>query len=114
MGVFAIFLAFLLLYMFEYQLFIGFPKDPIFEKELQKANNHLINQFIHPKGEYLEEIKFEGMTYLGKKLGKFSKFSEITLKEANIYSILKILVPEFPYEETPLMLFPIPESTHAN
>lgn len=100
--------------MFDYQLFIGFPKDPLFENELQKVNPHLIKQFIHPHGEYLEEIHHEGMAYLGKKLGKLTKISEISLKEANIYSILKILVPEFPYDEIPLMLFTIPETSNAN
>jgi hypothetical protein len=99
--------------MFDYQLFIGFPKDPLFEKELQKANKHLIDQFIRSNGEYLEEINHQGMSYLGKKLGKLSQFSEIVLIEANIYSILKKLVPDFPYDETPLILFPIPESPHA-
>ncbi len=99
--------------MFDYQLFIGFPKDPLFEKELRKANSHRTDQFINPQGDYLLEINHHGMSYLGKKLGKLEKFSEITLKEANIYSILKLLVPEYPYEEIPLMLFPIPESPNA-
>jgi hypothetical protein len=100
--------------MFEYQLFIGFPKDPIFEKELQKINPHLIQQFLKSESEYLEEIQYQGMSYLGKRLGKLVKISEISLLEANIYSILKILVPQFPYDETPLMLITIPESPHAN
>ena len=99
--------------MFDYQLFIGFPKDPIFQQELQKANDHLMNQFINTHGEYLQEINHQGMQYLGKKVGKLATFSDITLIEANIYSILKKLVPHFPYEETPLMLFPISESIHA-
>ena len=99
--------------MFNYQLFIGFPKDILFTKELQKTNTYRRDQFINSKGEFLIEIHHNGTDYLGKKLGKLEKFSEISLKEANIYSILKLLVPDYPYDEVPLMLFPIPESLHA-
>jgi hypothetical protein len=96
--------------MFDYQLFIGFPKDPLFQKELQKTNEYLVKQYIN--GDSLVEIDHNGMQYLGKKLGKFAEFSKITLIENNIYSILKKLVPDFPYDETPLMLFTIPDTPH--
>ncbi len=97
----------------DYRLFLGFPIDPIYEKELLKSNQRLIDQFIQSRGDYLREVSHGGMRYFGVEMDKLAKISEIDLKESFIYSILKILVKDYRYEEIPLTLFPIPEFTDA-
>lgn len=57
--------------------------------------------------EYLNEFSYKGMRFLGKGLGSMISLSELELIEKNIYSLLKKVVSQFPYEEVPLYLFPI-------
>ena len=95
--------------MYSYTLFFGFPVDPLFEKELSKVNPHMLDQFIQTGGDHLEERVHLEMRYLGKDLGSLADLQTIELLEANIFSILKKIVPDFEYNEIPLMLFPIPK-----
>ncbi|MGA8165351.1 MAG: hypothetical protein WB791_10105 [Waddliaceae bacterium] len=97
-----------------FQLFLGFPLDKLFVEELGKANPYLVAQFIQTgreaysaDSEYLREIIYQEMHFLGKFLGGIANLQHIELVEANIYSLLKRLVPHFSYEEIPLYLFPI-------
>ena len=93
--------------MFEVQLFLGFPVDTLFSQEMEKANPNVVAQFIQKEGDYLREIFHNDMTFLGKEIGKIVSLPQLELLEENIYSLLKKVVPEFPYQETPLYLFPI-------
>lgn len=93
--------------MLEVELFVGFPVDPLFAKELSTADPHVLNAFVQEKGEYLQEYTCDGLRYLGKHVGKNINQSELDLVETNIYSLLKKVVPEFPYDETPLYLFAV-------
>lgn len=90
--------------MFSACLFLGFPVDPLFAEKLKKANPALLNAFIQEGGEDLCEINYRQMRYIGKRLGSIISLDNLELLEKNIYSFLKRLVPDFPYEEAPLYL----------
>ncbi|MFQ5728768.1 MAG: hypothetical protein ACE5GN_00205 [Waddliaceae bacterium] len=93
--------------MFEVQLFLGFPVDILYSQEMEKANPNVVAQFIRKEGDYLREISHNDMKFLGKEIGKIISLPQLELLEENIYSLLKKVVPEFPYEEAPLYLFPV-------
>ena len=57
---------------------------------------------------YLEEVDFQGIRYLGKYVNNEEPLANLDLLEANIFSILKKLVSEYPYQDTHLVLFTIP------
>lgn len=90
--------------MFSAQLFLGFPVDQIFKQKLDQANPNLVNEFIQDDGEYLCELDHQGLRYIGKRLGGMVALPQLEMMEQNIYSLLKRIVPEFPYDEAPLYL----------
>jgi len=94
--------------MFEVELFLGFPMDAHFTESLNALDPRLVALFIN-NGEdsaYLEKIAYQNADYVGKYVGEMSEIQSLSLLEANIYSILKKLVPHYPYETVPLILFP--------
>ena len=93
--------------MFTLELFVGFPVDLLFAKELVKANPNVVSTFVQETGDYLCEYTHNNIRYLGKRAGKNITLAQLDLLEKNIYSLLKKIIPEFPYDETPLYLFPI-------
>lgn len=93
--------------MYSAKLFLGFPVDQEFSFHLQKVNPHLTSLFIQKSGQYLEEVNFKGVSYLGKYAENVTDSSELELLEANVYSLLKKLVPDYSYEKVPLLLFPV-------
>lgn len=94
--------------MVHLQLFLGYPLDKSCEAQLQKVNPDLLTSFIGDNSAYLQ--KFENMngSFLGKKVGRAIDFEALRLAESNIYSLLNRLIPQYPFQETALMLFPIP------
>lgn len=92
--------------MYSARLFLGFAVDPIFAEKLEKANPALLKEFIQDDGDYLCEIHHRQLHYIGKQLGHIVSMDQLELLENNIFSFLKRLVPEFPYEETQLYLIP--------
>lgn len=92
------------------QLFLGFPLSSEFASKLEKTNPYAVSLFIQEKGDYLHEVNFKNGKYLGKFVNNLADFSELELLEANIFSILKKLVPNYPYEQNPLVLFTISPS----
>jgi hypothetical protein len=90
--------------MFTSQLFLGFPVDHLYARKLENANPSMVKEYIHSQGEYLCKITHNEMCFLGKKIGDEVALSKLELLEENIYSLLKKLVPDFPYDETPLYL----------
>jgi hypothetical protein len=86
-------------------LFLGFPIEESFEKKLNLTNPYIVSLFVKKNGDYLQEVTFKTRKYLGKFVGHMTDFSELELIEANIFSILKKLVPDHPYDQTPLVLF---------
>jgi len=93
--------------MFEVRLFLGFAVDPLFSAQLKDVNPLLIAQYVSENDEQLQEVTYLDIKFLGKSLENLTSLSKLELAEANIYSLLKKLVPKFPYEETSLYLFAI-------
>lgn len=91
----------------EAELFLGFPVDELYSNQLKSINPHIKSQFIQEGDVYLQEIVHQEMRYIGKFVGNIVEYKQLELLETNIYSILKRVVADFPYEETPLYLFPV-------
>jgi len=90
------------------QLFLGFPIGQDYAAKLKSANPHIIALFVQNSGDYLQEVTFKNGKYWGKFVGNIADFSELELIETNIISILKKFVPDYPYDQVPLVLFTIP------
>jgi hypothetical protein len=82
--------------MFNNQLFFGFPVDESFQKELAEIPDAIRTLFIDGK-EYLQSVEKGGITYLGKSLGECTNLTSLELTQAHIISLLKLLVPKYPF-----------------
>lgn len=96
--------------MFDSHLFLGFPVDPFFAAQVEKVNPHLLVQYISNSDDQLREIIYQEMRFFGKMLGRIASLDQLELLEANIYSVLRKLVPDYPYSEVSLYVFPIEQS----
>lgn len=85
-------------------LFLGFPIGPAFEAKLAQVNPSTLALFTQGGDTYLELCETADARYLGKDLGALSDLATLELMESNIYSLLKHLVPEYPYAHHPLVL----------
>lgn len=97
--------------MFEIQLFLGFPVDALYAAELDKVNPNLVSQYVQESDDHLREIIQNEMRFIGKNIGKIITLPQLDLIENNIYSVLSKLVQDYPYDETPLYIFPIEQTT---
>lgn len=92
--------------MYEVELFLGFPIDSSFATALSSIDPKIISIFIRNDRDYLQEITYQNNRYIGKFAGKLNDLSGLELLNSNIYSILKKIVPDYPFEKTQLELFP--------
>lgn len=90
------------------KLFLGFLVDQDFSLALSQHSQEYLSLFINEEGPYLQSKALADKSYLGKIVNNESPLSELDLIETNIYSILKKLVPNYPYQESSLVLFAIP------
>lgn len=97
--------------MYKVHLFLGFPVDSNFSIKLDQINPAIRTLFIKSEENYLHEVQKNNQCYLGKLIPNKSELPALEMLEANIYSLLKRLVPDYPYENVPLALFPVPESS---
>lgn len=97
--------------MFKTQIFLGFPVDKLYAAELDKVNPNLFSQYVNESDDFLNEIVYKEIRYFGKNLGKIVTLQQLELFEKNIYSILTKLVPNYPYDETPLYIFPFDQAS---
>lgn len=89
--------------MLDVSLFLGFPVDPSY---IAQVNSQILELFLRSRNdEYLHEVFHEGIRYFGKFAGQVSNVADLGLLQKNIYSLLKKLSPDYPYEQTPLVLF---------
>jgi hypothetical protein len=89
--------------MFDLKLFFGIVIDQEMKAHLEEVSPFLKNALIQNNEDYLQEITFENVTYLGKNLGKFINAQNLDMVEKNIISLLQKLLPNYPF--TPLTLF---------
>ena len=94
--------------MIEMQLFLGFPVDRAFAAALKQLDKSILEIFVGIKPtDYLQDIEFQNMRYLGKIVGEIGDSAQLNLLKENIYSLLIKLVPQYPSHEVELVLFPI-------
>ncbi len=93
------------LMIFDYQLFFGFALFDTYLAGLAQISPELRSTFIHP--HYLHKLDHEGQGYLGKYLGSVVEFSTLELVQAHIYSLLRRLIADYPYEDHPLILLTV-------
>lgn len=82
------------------QLFLGFPINALFAEKLATIPSQILKLSICD----LQEIEDKGTKYLGKYVENCIELSTLQLLEANIYSLLKRIHPEYPYATTPLVI----------
>lgn len=93
--------------MYDVELFLGFPIDENFKLKLSKADPSLLSIFIQNNQNYLHEVVYNDVHYLGKFAGKINDYATLDLLSGNIYSLLKKIIPNYQYEKVPLILFPV-------
>ncbi|MGZ3732924.1 MAG: hypothetical protein ACXU9U_04230 [Parachlamydiaceae bacterium] len=93
--------------MFERKLFFGFQIDTLFQDALSAVNKQLLGIFIRNDDEYLQELTYEKRRYLGKFVNSPLDLAALELLQVNVYSMLKRLVPNYPYEQSSLWLIPL-------
>lgn len=90
--------------LLDISVFLGFAPDNHFDSKLKGANPYL-RSLLTNGGLYLREVVHEKMRYLGKCTSSpIASVSELDNLEANILSLLKRLVPDYPYAEKPLVM----------
>lgn len=94
--------------MIDFQLFLGFPLFSSYKIDLEALEPALRSFFIQNHPDYLQSVEFNGIKYLGKPLPSLVELSDVELLEANIYSLLRQLVKDHPYQETALCLLALP------
>lgn len=90
-----------------FKLFLGYPVDSGFEKALNGVDPAIVSLFIQDGEDYLHEVRYQGARYLGKQVSQIADFEQLELLETNIYSLLKKVVPDYPYHQKQLLIFPI-------
>ena len=89
---------------FTVRLFLGFPVDDMFARQLENVPDALLNSFISEGDNYLQNIEDNGVRYLGKFSNPCTELRDLELLESNIYSLLKKIEPNYSFHHTPLVL----------
>ena len=93
--------------MFSMALFLGFPVDASLSEALESVDSKLAVLFLENNdAHYLKEVVYQDVRYLGKFAGEITNLANLTLLEANIYSLLKKVVPDYSFRKNSLVLFP--------
>lgn len=93
--------------LFDLELFLGFPINKAFAEATAKLDPKITLLFIGDSDEYLRQVAYQDVVYWGKNIGEICDVDKLELIESNIYSLLKKIVPDYPYAETSLLLFPL-------
>lgn len=91
------------------ELFLGFPCTSEYLVIFKQLPDSLVKVFVGEDASYLQKIEREGAFFLGKRIGKEVDVEGLKNLEANIYSLLNRLTPDYPIKKTSLVLFPISE-----
>lgn len=100
--------------MFDTILFLGFPLTDAYRLALLAIPSVERDLFIQnqdpfqPDSPYLQKIEHEGIEYLGKYLGSSIDMATCDLSYFHILSLLKKLIPHFPYEQHSLFMLALP------
>jgi len=94
---------------FTSSLFLGLPKTETYDQALRAADQELVWIFLSNDGQYLHEVEYQDVKYIGKPVGEITDMKTLLLLESNIYSLLKKLFPDIQVTNTPLKLIAIPQ-----
>lgn len=93
---------------FQSELFLGFSVDPTFENELNSLDNQIKSLYIQENSDaYLTKYALNDKQFLGKYIGTSSNLPHLELASTNIYSLLKKIVPNYPYDQSELFVIPV-------
>ena len=95
-------------------LFLGIPLDEVCVAALNALDPAFKQLYIQDEATCLNEIIHQEQRYLGKKILQAESLAALELVQDNIYSLLKKLLPGYPFSEIHLQLLPILENHHAN
>lgn len=84
--------------MFDYELFLGLPLTQDYEARLSRVPSVQLEFYIQNDPNYLQSYKVDGVAYLGKAMGVSLSVNSIELQKSHIFSLLKRLVPDYPYD----------------
>lgn len=89
------------------ELFLGFHVPAEYAGKLNRVSPEVLALFIQDNPVYLRQVVIDDVVYLGKFIGKNVEVDTLSLIQNHILSLLKKLVPEYPYSEDDLLLFPL-------
>lgn len=89
------------------RLFFGFLAEGVFAAKLSLVADDLKSFIIQNQDPYLYRISHEGKVYLGKYVESELTITDLQLVESNIFSLLRKLLPDYPYRDVELFLIPI-------
>ncbi len=95
-------------------IFLGFPLDDACAAALEGLDPAFKKLYIQDDAAYLQEIVHNEQRYLGKIVMQTESLDALELLQDNIYSLLKKLVPDYPFRDEPLQLFPILDTIHGS
>lgn len=96
---------------YKVKLFLGFPVDSACELLLAGLDSDIFKIYLNNEEESaLTEVIYRGTRYLGKYADEPAPIEDISLLQGNIYSILKKLIPTYPCDTVPLLLFAVEHS----
>lgn len=87
------------------ELFLGFPLTESLMNKIQGLDPRAFDMYVNEKGPYLKKIEYGNQSFLGKSVGSSADIAKIKLLEANIFSILAKILPDYPFKNDPLLLF---------
>lgn len=94
--------------MFDHHLFFGLPLFDPYLHQLNELPAPLRDAFIQSQSnDYLQQIESEGIVYVGKFTNEPLELASLDSLEVHIHSILKKLIPDYPFEQHPLILLAI-------
>ena len=94
---------------FERKFFFGYLVEDVYQNLLSSVNNSLLDLYIKNGGEYLQEEIFQNKRYLGCYSSSPADIPHLELLESHIFSLLKRIIPNHPYDNSSLVLFPVVE-----
>lgn len=94
----------------EPNLFFGLLVDDHLSSYLLEVSQELYKMYVNKGNPYLQEISIENNLYLGKQADKDISLDGLLLLKANIISIIKKIIPEYPIQDNSLVLLGFIES----
>jgi hypothetical protein len=87
-------------------MFLGFMVSPSFADSLAAAPSALREALIgQDEKHYLADVRYKNERYIGKRINEGCTTAALDLSAEHIYSVLKKIVPDFPYDQHNLYLF---------